>query len=272
MELAAEFAHSAGPGMAYLYLAPIGDPALGPTAFPHRESAMEIPQAVLSHHFQDSTHIASDVITAGYGLGMFRLEASSFHGAEPDENRTDVDQGKLDSASVRLTMTPRPNLVAQVSFGYLTKPEFLEPGDAKRTTASVEYALPFTGGSWTSTAVWGRAYKEAHDQSLESYLAETTVHFARRHTIALRFEDAQKDELFPHVHISRVVVYPRFPALLFRVKALTFGYTLDVLTRGSARVGIGANVTAYRYPPLLDVFYGQKIRSTMLYVRTRWGG
>lgn len=271
MELAVEYAHPAGPGMAYVYFAPVGDPALGPTAFPHRESAIEIPQAVLSHHLQDSTHISADVITAGYSLGMFRLEASSFHGAEPDENRTDIDQGRLDSASTRLTITPRPNLVAQVSFGYLTKPEFLEPGDAKRTTASVEYALPFSGGSWTSTVVWGRGYKEAHDQSLESYLAESTLHFAGRHSIALRFEDVQKDELFPHVHISKVVVYPRFPALLFRIRALTLGYTLDVLTRGTARVGIGANVTVYHTPQILDVFYGTNVRSRMLYVRTRWG-
>ena len=272
MELAVEYAHPAGPGMAYLYLAPVGDPALGPTAFPHRESAIEIPQATLSHHLQDSTHISSDVITAGYGLGIFRLEASSFHGAEPDENRTDIDQGRLDSASARLTITPRPNLVAQVSFGYLTKPEYLEPGDAKRTTASVEYKLPFRGGSWTSTAVWGRAYKEAHDQSLESYLAETTLHFKRRHSIALRFEDVQKDELFPHFHPSRnIVTYPRFQVPAFRVKALTLGYTLDVLTRGTARVGIGANVTAYRYPEILNLFYGPNVHSSMLYVRTRWG-
>jgi hypothetical protein len=48
-----------------LYFAPVGDPALGPVAYPHRASAMEIPQATLSHHWQDSTHIADDVITAG---------------------------------------------------------------------------------------------------------------------------------------------------------------------------------------------------------------
>src|SRR2546430_930723 len=37
MELAAEYAHSMGArAFAYLYLAPVGDPALGPVAFPHR--------------------------------------------------------------------------------------------------------------------------------------------------------------------------------------------------------------------------------------------
>src|SRR5712691_7902865 len=47
------------------YFAPVGDPALGPVAYPHRASAMELPQATLSHHWQDSSHIADDVITLG---------------------------------------------------------------------------------------------------------------------------------------------------------------------------------------------------------------
>ncbi|HUB29308.1 MAG TPA: hypothetical protein VL967_06405, partial [Terracidiphilus sp.] len=47
------------------YLAPVGDPALGPEAFPHRPSASEDPLAPLGHHLEDSTHIAWDVATAG---------------------------------------------------------------------------------------------------------------------------------------------------------------------------------------------------------------
>src|SRR5688572_10191250 len=85
MELSAQYARPVGRGVAYLYLAPVGDPALGPVAFPHRASASELPQAVLAHHYQDSTHIAYNVITAGYSLGMFRLVGSAFHGGEPDE-------------------------------------------------------------------------------------------------------------------------------------------------------------------------------------------
>ena len=266
MELAAEYAHPIGSATGYLYLAPVGDPALGPVAYPHRESAMEIPQAVLSHHFQDSTHISYNVVTAGVALRAVRIEASAFHGAEPDENRWNIDGGRIDSASGRLTFTPTSNLVAQVSFGYLTKPEKLEPGDAKRTTASVSYAA----GPLAITAVWGRGYKESHDQNLESYLAESTLHLGRS-WIAARFEDVQKDELFQHVHTSPVIVFPRFPVPVFRVKAATLGYTFDFLVRGSARYGIGANYTLYRFPEILKVFYGERPRARMLYIRTRWG-
>jgi len=39
MELAAEYAHRIGDAIGYVYVAPVGDPALGPVAFPHRASA-----------------------------------------------------------------------------------------------------------------------------------------------------------------------------------------------------------------------------------------
>ena len=78
-------------------LAPLGEPALGPVAFMHRASAGENPTAPLGHHWLDSTHITSNVITAGWGRGRVALEASAFHGREPDEHRWDLDSGPIDS-------------------------------------------------------------------------------------------------------------------------------------------------------------------------------
>src|SRR5207302_5783252 len=86
------------------YGAPMGDPAIGPTAYPHRASASEDPIAALGHHLQYSTHIADDVITAGLTYKLARLEASGFHGREPDEFRWDIDSGKIDSWSTRVTV------------------------------------------------------------------------------------------------------------------------------------------------------------------------
>ena len=131
-------------------------------------------------------------------------------------------------------------------------------------------SISYSRGGWASTVIWGRAYKESHDQTLESYLAESTLHLGR-HWIAARFENAQKDELFPHIHRSPVVTFPRFAAPTFRVRAATVGYTWDFLIRGSARYGIGANYTAYQFPQILKVFYGEKPRAQMIYLRTRWG-
>jgi hypothetical protein len=55
-----------------LYFAPVGDPALGPVAFPHRVSAMELPQATLSHHLQ-IRHIANGVLPAPSCAASFAL-------------------------------------------------------------------------------------------------------------------------------------------------------------------------------------------------------
>ena len=60
--------------------APVGDPALGPTAYPHRASASEDPLAALGHHQEDSTHISDDVITVGWRAGYSGSKAADFMG------------------------------------------------------------------------------------------------------------------------------------------------------------------------------------------------
>jgi hypothetical protein len=67
MEIAALYDWRVGEnGLVSFYAAPVGDPALGPVAYPHRSSAIENPIAPLGHHLEDSTHIASDVLTGGF--------------------------------------------------------------------------------------------------------------------------------------------------------------------------------------------------------------
>ena len=84
MGLSVTYAHPVGrSGLWEIYYAPVGDPALGPVAFPHRASAVELPQAPLGHHWEDSTHIAYNVATTALTYKKLRWEASGFHGAEP---------------------------------------------------------------------------------------------------------------------------------------------------------------------------------------------
>ncbi len=88
MELAAIYDLRLGQHTLFsFYGAPIGDPAIGPIAYPHRISASEDPIAALGHHQQDSTHIAFNVLTAGLTWRWLRFEESGFHGAEPTEQR-----------------------------------------------------------------------------------------------------------------------------------------------------------------------------------------
>ena len=71
----------------------VGTPTLGPPVFMHRESARDNPQVPLTHHFIDSTHI-SDGCRARRASKRrgFTLEGSVFRGAEPDENRLNIEQ------------------------------------------------------------------------------------------------------------------------------------------------------------------------------------
>jgi len=266
MELAAEYLHPVGRGTVYVYAAPVGDPALGPVAFPHRESAMELPQAPLGHHFEDSTHIAFNVITVGGIAGPVTLEASAFHGGEPDERRWDIEGGRINSWSARLRVQPVRNLDFQISHGRMTKPEQVEPGYATRTTASISYTL----GGWSSTVAWGHAYKEVHDRELDAWLAESTLRVFSRHHLTLRAESIDKDELFPHPVLT-VVPRPPLPVRVFLVKAYTVGYTVDVLRNSWSTTGIGANATRYTFPDLLRGFYGQHPHAVIVYLRVRLG-
>ena len=163
------------------YAAPVGDPAIGPAAYPHRASAIENPVAALGHHQEDSTHIADDVVTVGLAYRIVRIEASGFHGREPDEFRWDIDQGKIDSWASRLTVQPGKNWSAQYSYGRIASPEALFPGeDQERMTASVMYNRPLengpgSNGNWASTLLWGRTRSLADGAIFNSYLAESTA-------------------------------------------------------------------------------------------------
>ena len=92
MELAALYERPVASNLAVsLYLAPVGEPASGPVAFPHRPSAANDPLAPLGHHWQDATHISFGVLTAAIFSRTVKLEGSLFNGREPDEDRYDFD-------------------------------------------------------------------------------------------------------------------------------------------------------------------------------------
>jgi hypothetical protein len=67
-----------------LYVAPVGEPAVGPVAFPHRPSAASNPLAPIGHHWQDATHISFGVLTGALYTHAVKLEGSLFNGRDPD--------------------------------------------------------------------------------------------------------------------------------------------------------------------------------------------
>jgi hypothetical protein len=75
----------------FIYVGYPGEPALGPVAFMHRPSSLDNPDAPITHHWLDATHITFGVATVGVRYGNFRIEGSSFTGREPGEMRFNFD-------------------------------------------------------------------------------------------------------------------------------------------------------------------------------------
>ena len=152
---------SAGDGSVFVYVGLPGEPALGPPAFMHRFSGMRNPEAPISHHWLDSTHITFGVVTLGVeprpvqarGLAVQRPRA----GPVPLEHR---DRAARLLVGAALAATRRPSWSMQVSYGDLKSPEQLEPDiRIRRTTASISLS-PKTGADhWATTLAYGRNRK-----------------------------------------------------------------------------------------------------------------
>lgn len=262
------------------YGGPVGEPALGPTAFMHRMSASENPAAPLGHHWQDSTHISHGVITAGVTAGRFRIESSIFRGAEPDEDRKDIEMGKLDSWSGRVWFTPTPDWSMQFSYGHLVHPEVLGPGNLKRMTASISHNRAWTNGNLATSVIWGRNH-ELHGNS-NSYLLESTANFLDKNYLYTRMELVDKPGLLEENIFGRPG-FDEFQPIghgfekgnnveqFFRVGAFTLGGVRDVLADPKLRVGIGADLTFYHVPDGLSPVYGSSPTSFHVFVRIRPG-
>jgi len=277
----------------FAYGGPAAEPALGPVAFVHRESAAEIPAAPLAHHLQDSTHTSYGVVTTGIVLHLhpskaasaaaeaqryaaIKLEGSVFNGREPGEHRAAINFGALDSWSLRAGLDLGSRWTTEYSVGHLTHPEALEPGDIVRQTAAVGYTRRFANGHWCSTLIWGRNHKEDERSNQNSYLLESVVNFARLNYGFTRLELVDKNELFPGRPAPEFD--PTFPANQpiaphpsFRVGAFTFGGVRDLVHNQKWQIGVGADVTFYRKPAALDPSYGRNPTSFALFVRIRPG-
>jgi hypothetical protein len=235
----------------HLYIAPVGDPSLGPVAFPHRASAGDNPLAPLGHHLEDSTHIADEVVTTGITAHKIHIEASAFHGREPDENRWHIEVGGLNSWSTRLTVAPTKDIVAQYSIGHLQSPEQLHPDEnTLRQTASVAYHHTWQPVTLDGLIVWGRNHDIGTPTNWNGYLLEGQVLVENRHALWSRIENVDRttDLLGASAPAEETVVG--------RVQAYTGGYAYRILHRSWGTTDLGAQGTFYDTPGPLRALYG----------------
>ncbi len=287
-----------------LYGGPRGDPALGPPAFPHRLSASENPIAAISHHMQDSTHISSNVATAGITHGPVTWEVSGFHGREPDEKRWGIEGGAIDSLATRLTLNPSARWSGQFSIGRINNHEATHPlRDTLRTTASISYVRPLARGHWATTLAWGRnndleytqlpgvpalprfgqpialarVFRPQHvvsvptripNQIYNSYLAEATLRLRRSNWAWGRVESVDKDStlLFEEAPLVLLVDERRFA----RVQLYTAGYGRELRGLGCClSPALGSQITVFHAPPSLAPVYGANSLGLQVFLRLR---
>jgi hypothetical protein len=245
MELSASYSRPLSPqDSLFLYAGLPGEPALGPPAFMHRTSGMDIPEAPITHHWLDSTHVTFGVVTAGWVHGDFKLEGSVFNGREPDQRRWNFETGPLTSWSARATWNPTPDWSFQVSGGRLKSPEQLEPGVSQgRMTASAIYTRPFGASSlFSATLAWGRKMLEP-GPSLNAFLLESEVELGDHWTLFGRAERAQEDELTPS-------------GAIYDVGKLSAGAIYDVRLGAHWKAGLGGLFSVYDIPGALKPLYG----------------
>ncbi|MFT3932756.1 MAG: hypothetical protein QM726_03995 [Chitinophagaceae bacterium] len=246
----------------FIYLGYPGEPALGPVAFMHRPSALDNPDAPLSHHWSDATHITFGVATMGVRYRNFKLEASSFTGREPDDKRYGFDKPRFDSWSGRFSFNPSANWALQVSHGFIKSPELLHPGeDVHRTTASAIYSKSFTdNNTFNATLLWGMNKTPGHDGE-NAALGEASWK-KKKLALYLRYEWVQKsvEELALDESIYGHDV-------LFPVNAFTIGYNYDLLQLGHAKLALGSQLSVYHAPSSLNSLYGKNPMAAEVFLR-----
>jgi hypothetical protein len=302
-ELAGAYQYKLGESTAInLYAGLRGDPAIGPVAYPHRISSSENPMAVIAHHYQDSTHISSNVVTLGVTHRGVTLEASGFHGREPDEKRWGIEMGAIDSFASRVSFSPSARWSIQYSIGRINNREATHPDrDTFRQTSSITYVRPHTDGHWATTVIWGRSHdlpyvqkpngellailgpkksngRREHvvlvptpvrGQKYNAYTAESTALLGKKHWVWGRAELTDKDSLllFEEAPFVRLLEEYRYT----RVKAFTTGYSYELpAVGGFLKPALGGQAQFFRLPQNLAPVYGQAPRAMQVWLRLRF--
>src|SRR2546421_1336427 len=238
-----------------LYLAPVGEPAVGPVAFPHRPSAADDPLAPISHHWQDGTHITFGVVTAGGFTRTVKLEASWFNGREPDENRTNFDYPgpRLDSYSGRLTVNPGPRWSLSAWYAYLKSPEGLHPDESLHRIGAAALTTQRVGnaGTWSSALIYGANDQIGTGRLASSVAVESTLDLDGTNAFFGRAEYVRKS--------AAELVIPAVPLTTeYDIGALALGYLRTVGTVAGLAAGVGVRGSVNFVPSSLNAVYGSR--------------
>ena len=262
MELSASYAHRlSNTDSVFIYAGLPGEPAFGPPAFMHRPAAMVSPEAPITHHWMDSTHITFGVLTAGWVHENFKLEASRFRGREPDQSRYNIETGELDSTAVRLSWNPTQNWALQASWADVKSPEQLEPDvDVTKYSASALYTQKLANnGELAFTAAFARK-DNSEDVTLDAWLGEASWSPNADWTIFSRAEAIETDEL-GLIHHGPIE----------EVQRINIGLARNFTLSEHVKLAVGASVTQNWVSDTLSPLYDGNPTGAMGFVRLKVG-
>ena len=255
MELSATYMRRIGiEDSLFLYTGLPGEPAFGPPPFMHRLSAMDSPEAPITHHWLDSTHISFGVITTGWVRDRWKFEASRFTGREPDEDRFDIESPRLDSTALRISWNPGERWSLQVSWAAIESPEQLEPEiDESRLSASAAYTVTMTDDAWWSTMLaWGRK-DPSEGESTNVAALEIAFSPSSDWTVFARVETIGTHDLGPTEEVHSVGKF-------------SLGARRDFRLTDRFRLAIGALYTVNAVADELEPAYGGDPDGAMVYL------
>jgi hypothetical protein len=262
MELSASYSRKLSrDDSVFVYAGLPGEPAFGPPAFMHRLSVMDSPEAPISHHWLDSTHITFGVVTVGFVHDVWKIEASAYNGREPDQHRYDIETGALDSTAVRASWNPTANWSLQASWADEKAPEQLEPDvNQRKVSASAIYTRPVgNSGWWSTTAAWGRRSSQGID--LDAWVLESAVKTDANWTVFARAERVQNDEL--------TTLAGGHHGPTFTVGKVSVGAVHDWPLSPHLNFGLGGLYALNFVPGALDAAYGNDPSGAMAFVRLK---
>src|ERR1700744_5034044 len=239
-----------------------GEPALGPPVFMHRLSAMNDPDAPLSHHYSDATHITFGTSTLGFRYKDIKREGSIFTGREPDEYRYNFDAMRFDSYSLRLSYNPAKEWALQVSNGWIHSPEVAEPlQNVDRFTASAIHTKMLNDDSYIATTlVYGQNHYSDNQKTLPSVLLENSFQWHKT-AIYGRYEFVEKDA-------DELDLTDDFPANPnFNINAITLGVNHILSTVKHTNLTGGVQATVNVSPMPLHPLYGSAPIGFEVYIR-----
>ncbi len=251
MEAAALYERALGHGLAgSIYLAPVGEPALGPANYHHRPSAAFDPIAPLGHLSQDGTHVSYGTGTIGLFTRRLKVEASIFNSAHPDPGAGFAYHVHLNSYSSRVSWNPGPAWSMSASAGHLAPSTGAHAHDAAtRMGVSAIRVVRAHGGTWSTAFIWGADVPTSTNRAVNTLLGESTLAFSRQ-VVFGRAEYVQRTS-------ADLALIGSVPSVL-ALGAVSAGYGHRLVALGSFQAWAEARATVNLLPSELELFYGTR--------------